>query len=103
MVGCPVDAIHRRDGKINITIEKHCIGCGLCSNNCPYGNIQMIPNPDAARKANAPKVRAATCDLCEPIVGQGTPNCVYACPHDAAFRMTGLELKDLTERVAGGG
>jgi Fe-S-cluster-containing hydrogenase component 2 len=43
MVGCPVDSIHR--GKhLQIVIEDHCIGCGLCAENCPYGSIFMIPN-----------------------------------------------------------
>src|SRR5262249_37676561 len=41
MIGCPVDSIHR--GKHNqIVIEDHCIGCGLCATNCPYGNIFMV-------------------------------------------------------------
>src|SRR5438552_17653099 len=35
MSGCPVDSIHR--GKhLQIVIEDHCIGCGLCASNCPY-------------------------------------------------------------------
>src|SRR5437868_5164569 len=43
MVGCPVDSIHR--GKhLQIVIEDHCIGCGLCAENCPYGSIFMLPN-----------------------------------------------------------
>ena len=43
MTGCPVDSIHR--GKhLQIVIEDHCIGCGLCAENCPYGSIFMIPN-----------------------------------------------------------
>ena len=43
MSGCPVDSIHR--GKhLQIVIEDHCIGCGLCASNCPYGNIFMVPN-----------------------------------------------------------
>ena len=34
MTGCPVDSIHR--GKhLQIVIEDHCIGCGLCAENCP--------------------------------------------------------------------
>jgi len=40
LVGCPVDAIHRVQSK-EIQIEDHCIGCGLCAQNCPYGNINM--------------------------------------------------------------
>ena len=44
LVGCPVDAIHRGEGN-EIKIENHCIGCGLCEKNCPYGNIRMWPDP----------------------------------------------------------
>ena len=103
MVGCPVDSIHR--GKhLQIVIENHCIGCGLCSANCPYGNIWLVPdqhriietadpdNPGQTRKV--PQLKAATCDLCdaEGKMDEPVPRCVYACPHDAAFRMTGEQL-----------
>jgi Fe-S-cluster-containing hydrogenase component 2 len=30
------------------------------------------------------KLRATVCDLC---AGYDGPNCVYACPHDAAIRV----------------
>jgi len=40
MIGCPVGSIHR-GGNGQIVIEDWCIGCGLCSNQCPYGSIQM--------------------------------------------------------------
>jgi WD40 repeat protein/CRP-like cAMP-binding protein len=40
MIGCPVGSIHRGDNK-QIVIEDWCIGCGLCSDQCPYGSIQM--------------------------------------------------------------
>ncbi|MFM7076445.1 MAG: cyclic nucleotide-binding domain-containing protein, partial [Planctomycetaceae bacterium] len=98
LVGCPVDAIHRtpRDGHpgaVEIVIESHCIGCGLCSTNCPYGNISMhrtTSDPDAERRV------ATTCDLCRDLVGpDDDPSCVYACPHDAAFRMSGRQLFEL--------
>jgi Fe-S-cluster-containing hydrogenase component 2 len=103
MIGCPVDAIHR--GKhLQIIIEDHCIGCGLCARNCPYGNISMEPNLRALMEVDDPEQagqtravarrKASTCDLCD---AEGreehtTPRCVYACPHDAAHRMTGEEL-----------
>jgi Fe-S-cluster-containing hydrogenase component 2 len=99
MIGCPVDAIHR--GKhLQIVIEDHCIGCGLCATNCPYGNISMVPNLLEGRASAQPK--ASTCDLCD-AEGQRDkpmPRCVYACPHDAAHRMPGDELlkKVLTSR-----
>ncbi len=40
MIGCPVGSIHRgEDGQM--AVEDWCIGCNLCSSNCPYGAIQM--------------------------------------------------------------
>jgi Fe-S-cluster-containing hydrogenase component 2 len=109
MVGCPVDSIHR--GKhLQIVIEDHCIGCGLCAENCPYGSIFMIPNernpiaiPDPARIGRTHVVgqlKAANCDLCDAHgdLSAPRPACVAACPHDAAHRMTGPQL---LERVMG--
>ena len=90
LVGCPVDAIHRKPrenhpGAVEIVIEDHCIGCGLCSSNCPYGNISM--HREEERRV------ATTCDLCRDLVGPDEdPSCVYACPHNAAFRMSGQDL-----------
>jgi Fe-S-cluster-containing hydrogenase component 2 len=40
LIGCPVNSIHRAAGR-EIVIEDWCIGCGLCSESCPYGAIQM--------------------------------------------------------------
>jgi len=91
LVGCPVDAIHRDGQGKQIQIESHCIGCGLCANNCPYGNINMHPRP----KGDELQHTATTCDLCSSIVGPDNwrhVSCVFACPHNAAFRMTGDEL-----------
>lgn len=103
MVGCPVDSIHR--GKhLQIVIEDHCIGCGLCADNCPYGNIFMVPNEKKrlevlgnAPRGTAPKLaqpKAVTCDLCDAEGKRSTPQprCVSSCPHDAAFRMSGEQL-----------
>ena len=74
MSGCPVDSIHR--GKhLQIVIEDHCIGCGLCASNCPYGNIFMVPNlrrslevadsDDPVETRMVAQFKAATCDLCD--------------------------------------
>ena len=91
LVGCPVDAIHRDGLGKQIQIESHCIGCGLCANNCPYGNINMHPR----LKGDLLQQTATTCDLCSSIVGPSnwrSVSCVFACPHNAAFRVTGEEL-----------
>ncbi len=95
MVGCPVGSIRRRESH-EIVIENWCIGCGLCSENCPYGNINMVEEFDRAKKAEVRK--ATTCDLCKSLGPDHEPSCVYACPHDAAHRMTGNELLDLVRR-----
>jgi CRP-like cAMP-binding protein/Fe-S-cluster-containing dehydrogenase component len=102
LVGCPVNAIHRGETR-EILIADHCIGCGKCAENCPYGNInmhampgRMQPDPaDPARTIAVVQQKATTCDLCISLDGQ--PSCVYACPHDAAHRMTGAELRTLVQ------
>jgi Fe-S-cluster-containing hydrogenase component 2 len=98
LVGCPVDAIHRRPSNrrapalhsLAVVIEDHCIGCGLCAHNCPFGSIHMYDRPDGTRRADTAKRVATNCDLCESL--DGNPRCVHRCPHDAAVRMTGLSF-----------
>jgi CRP-like cAMP-binding protein/Fe-S-cluster-containing hydrogenase component 2 len=93
MVGCPVGAIRRRNS-LEIIIEDWCIGCGLCANNCPYGNLNLhpftvqVPDPQQPARMMASVRRKATgCDLC---MEHAEPSCVYACPHDAAHRVEPL-------------
>jgi len=90
MVGCPVGSIRRRNS-LEVIIEDWCIGCGLCAQNCPYGNINLHPfevtidDPErAGRKKATIKQKATSCDLCTHLK---EPSCVYACPHDAAHRV----------------
>jgi len=102
MVGCPVGSI-RRDRGLEILIEDWCIGCGLCEKNCPFGSISMVTYPNASsddRKTPPEKAgsegtgttvraearRASVCDLSRE---RSEPACVYACPHDAAHRVSG--------------
>jgi CRP-like cAMP-binding protein/Fe-S-cluster-containing dehydrogenase component len=107
LVGCPVGAIRRRDG-VQIVIEDWCIGCGKCAENCPYGNINMhaiptsetAPDPgDPSRRLTVVRQEATTCDLCRGGGRDAEPNCVYACPHDAAHRMSGAALFALVEQA----
>ena len=105
MIGCPVDSIHRGRHQ-QIVIEDHCIGCGLCASNCPYGSIFMMPNQDKLIEAHeltrvgkptmVGQLKAAACDLCDSHGDYSAPQpqCVASCPHDAAFRMTGPQLLD---------
>jgi Fe-S-cluster-containing hydrogenase component 2 len=112
LVGCPVDAIHRRPrdkdspNALEIVIEDWCIGCSQCAKNCPYGNINMHaiddlqPDPQQpGRMRQVVQHKATTCDLCRDIVGtDGDVSCVYACPHNAAFRMSGEQLFGLVNQ-----
>lgn len=99
MEGCPVDAIHRRGNHLEVIIENHCIGCGLCERNCPYGAIHMTQrgtvNPAAAAHPDGNPMltaarKAVNCDLC----GGDEPFCVQSCPHEAAMRKPGPDLMD---------
>jgi CRP-like cAMP-binding protein/Fe-S-cluster-containing dehydrogenase component len=90
MIGCPVGSIRRRNS-LEIIIEDWCIGCGACAESCPYGNINLhefvvegSPNPQATQKARVVR-KATSCNLCHE---HAEPSCVYACPHDAAHRVT---------------
>jgi len=106
MIGCPVSSI-RRTKDLNMLIEDWCIGCGICAKQCPYNSIQMhkvkeLENTDVSDRplpagAAAPperEERAAVCDQCSTLP-QG-PACVYACPHDAAFRVNAREFFQVT-------
>ena len=111
MDGCPVDAIHREATSLEILIEDHCIGCGLCEKNCPYASIQMVPRqggrwsdllgdvieqPQAVAQVAR---KAVNCDLCHDLVKPGKdPFCVSACPHKAAFRWSGEKLMSEVEK-----
>lgn len=125
LTGCPVDAIHREGFTLEVRIDDHCIGCGLCAHNCPYGSIHMVEHDASGRLREVPpaewptkeqavggaaagepadpahptrkaRLKAVNCDLC---AGSLTgPRCVYACPHDAAHRLTGDRVLALAEQ-----
>lgn len=85
MTRCPVGAIRRKQ-TLDIVIENWCIGCGNCAIDCPYGNINVVElaGGDGKRQKAEPRPKAVVCDLC---AEYPEPNCVRACPHDAALRV----------------
>lgn len=87
MTRCPVGAIRRKES-LDIVIEDWCIGCSACAEECPYGNINIIDTtllPGApARAHEEAQPKAVVCDLCQEY---DEPNCVRACPQDAAMRV----------------
>jgi len=59
---CPVGALRKsRTGLVEVNTER-CIGCGLCSEACSFGAIQLYNG------------KAIKCDLC-----WGDPACVKRC------------------------
>lgn len=121
LTGCPVDAIHRKGHALEIQIDDHCIGCGLCGHNCPYGSIHMVEHAEDGSIREVPRTEwgapgkadvavvgdaglggspkrkarlaAKNCDLCHG--SSSGPRCVYACPHDAAHRLPGDRVLEL--------
>ncbi len=86
MTRCPVGSIRRKD-TLDIVIEDWCIGCGNCATDCPYGNINVVQlddTPGKQKQKAEPRPKAVVCDLCAEFP---EPNCVRACPHDAAIRV----------------
>ena len=100
MIGCPVGSIRRTDS-LEVHIEDWCIGCQRCANQCPFGNINMLevavpaPVKNSGGEATPPALRATVCDLC---AGYDGPNCVYACPHDAAIRVNPASFLGIDQR-----
>ncbi len=91
LIGCPTGAIHRGEvGGEVIVNQATCIGCSICSNNCPYEAIRMVEirEEDGAfmvDKDMRPIVKATKCDLCSDQIGG--PACERSCPHGALKRM----------------
>ena len=82
---CPVHAISRDgDGAVTINYDR-CIGCKMCMNACPLGNIAYHP---ALR-------RVFKCDLCG-----GEPKCAAFCPSGAIAYQEADEVDD-RKRLAG--
>ncbi len=101
MTECPVSAI-ARDEHGEVYIKDHCVSCGACVRNCPYGNINLFdPKVHASSKQTGGELwrkfmgligaepeevvhKPVKCDLCRDF---STPNCVRSCPTGAAMRI----------------
>jgi len=76
---CPTGALYRDPATGGVLWEKtNCLGCKLCVNSCPFGNIGY----DTTTK------RVIKCDLC-----QGDPACAKVCPNGT------IEYKDANAGV----
>jgi Fe-S-cluster-containing hydrogenase component 2 len=62
---CPVEAMHRDDDGLVTCDTNRCIGCKMCVNACPLGNVAF------SQQAH----RIIKCELCG-----GRPGCAKYCP-----------------------
>ena len=68
---CPKDAISSNDTGDAVLDLETCIGCGMCTQVCPFGVVEL----------NKPTKKALKCDLCSD--RRGGPACVESCPTQA--------------------
>lgn len=83
MANCPQGAIEKNPdtGEVRSDPEK-CIGCGTCSQTCPYG----------APKVDMEAMKSVKCNMCADRVAEGKqPICVEACP------LRALDFGDIEE------
>ena len=80
VVGCPSGALsHDEKGFVSLD-QARCIGCGYCTQLCPFG----IPQLGGVNLITG-EGKAAKCTFCQEKSGAGTggPSCAEACPTGA--------------------
>lgn len=72
---CPTKSMYRHPATGAVLIQQEtCIGCGLCSDFCPYGAPQL----------NTKTMKMSKCTMCSDRLEQGLdPACVTLCPTGA--------------------
>jgi formate dehydrogenase iron-sulfur subunit len=97
-LGCPSGALAIDDrGLVSLNQDK-CIGCGYCTQFCPFG----IPQLGAVNLITG-EARAAKCTFCQDKIeaGSGGPSCAEACPTGAlTWGERGTLLAEAKTRVS---
>jgi formate dehydrogenase iron-sulfur subunit len=98
VMGCPSGALAVNEkGFVSFNQDK-CIGCGYCSQFCPFG----IPQMGEANLLTG-EARATKCTFCQDKVeaGTGGPSCAEACPTGAlVWGQRGTLLAQAKSRVS---
>ena len=81
---CPSSALYRDENSVVLVNQDKCIGCKLCANACPFGNIGF----------NYSEKKILKCDMCE-----GSPDCVKYCPTQAIVYESATEASLNKKRV----
>jgi formate dehydrogenase iron-sulfur subunit len=80
VMGCPSGALAINDKGFVSFDQDRCIGCGYCTQFCPFGIPQL-----GALNSITGEARAAKCTFCQDRIeaGTGGPSCAEACPTTA--------------------
>jgi formate dehydrogenase iron-sulfur subunit len=94
---CPSAALHKDEKGFVAFDQSRCIGCGYCTQFCPFG----IPHLGQVKVITG-EARAAKCTFCQDKTraGTGGPSCAEACPTGAlTWGERGLLLAGAKARV----
>jgi formate dehydrogenase iron-sulfur subunit len=97
-MGCPSGALAIDDRGFVSFDQNKCIGCGYCTQFCPFG----IPHLGAVNLITG-EARAAKCTFCQDKIeaGTGGPSCAEACPTGAlTWGRRGSLLAEAKTRVS---
>ncbi|AII14024.1 hydrogenase-4, component A [Campylobacter iguaniorum] len=95
-VVCPTSALRNENGFVEVH-ERLCIGCGLCTNACPYGAIHLDSADISSTGASKDEMDvcgdgfmsvAIKCDICDG--RDGGSACVEVCPKGALVMLDPL-------------
>jgi len=97
-MACPSRALSIDEKGFVAFDQERCIGCGYCSQFCPFG----IPQLGGVNLITG-EAKAAKCTFCQPKIeaGTGGPSCAEACPTGAlTWGERGALLAEAKMRVA---
>jgi formate dehydrogenase iron-sulfur subunit len=97
-MACPSDALSIDENGFVAFDQDRCIGCGYCTEFCPFG----IPHLGDVNLITG-EARAAKCTFCQDKIeaGTGGPSCAEACPTGAlTWGERGTLLAEAKTRVA---
>jgi formate dehydrogenase iron-sulfur subunit len=98
VMGCPSGALSKDEKGFVSFDQDRCIGCGYCTQFCPFGIPQL-----GKTNVITGEGKAAKCTFCQDKtrVGTGGPSCAEACPTGAlTWGERGALLADAKTRLA---